>query len=245
MGAILKGRDVDLGRELAIKVLLDDHKDNQEIVERFVEEAQISGQLQHPGIVPVYQLGQFSDERPFFTMKLVKGKTLATLLSARNEPSQDRAHLLGVFEQVCQTMAYAHSRGVIHRDLKPSNIMVGAFGEVQVMDWGLAKVLAEGGVADERKSLEKQQEVSVIRTRRSTGSDVPGSEGSQTHIGSVMGTPAYMPPEQALGEIDRLDERADVFWPGRHPVRDSDREAALCRRGSSASLSTSMSRFAG
>jgi serine/threonine protein kinase len=214
MGAILKGRDTDLGRDLAIKVLLDSHKDNPEVVERFVEEAQIGGQLQHPGIVPVYELGQFSDERPFFSMKLVKGKTLASLLAQRKAPGDDHAHLLGIFEQVCQTMAYAHSRGVIHRDLKPANVMVGAFGEVQVMDWGLAKVLAEGGTADEQRSLDRHQDVSIIRTQRSTGSDTPGAVGSQTNVGSVMGTPAYMPPEQALGETDRLDERADVFGLG-------------------------------
>ena len=214
MGAIIKGRDNDLGRELAIKVLLDSHKRDSEVVERFVEEAQIGGQLQHPGVVPVYELGQFSDNRPFFSMKLVKGKTLSSQLTERKDPGENRAQLLGIFEQVCQTMAYAHSRGVIHRDLKPANIMVGAFGEVQVMDWGLAKVLSEGGVADEQKAVDKQPPGSIIRTRRSAGSDTPDRIGSQTLMGSVMGTPAYMPPEQALGEVERLDERADVFGLG-------------------------------
>ena len=214
MGAIIKGRDTDLGRELAIKVLLDSHKDKPEVLQRFVEEAQIGGQLQHPGIVPVYELGQFGDQRPFFTMKLVKGETLAALLAKRKDPSDDLPKLLGIFEQICQTMAYTHSKGVIHRDLKPANIMVGAFGEVQVMDWGLAKVLGVGGVEDEKRSLDKQRNVSVIQTRRGVGSDVPGEVGSQTQMGSVMGTPAYMPPEQALGEIGRLDERADVFGLG-------------------------------
>ena len=117
MGAVLKGRDVDLGRDLAIKVLLDRHKDNPEHIERFVEEAQIGGQLQHPGIAPIYELGQFEDERPFFTMKLVKGETLAAILSKRKSPNEDVPKLIGIFEQICQTMAYAHSKGVIHRDL--------------------------------------------------------------------------------------------------------------------------------
>ncbi len=217
MGAIIKGRDTDLGRDLAIKVLLDSQKDKPEVVRRFVEEAQIGGQLQHPGIAPVYELGQFADKRPFFAMKLVKGETLAKLLDDREDAANERGKFIGIFEQICQTMAYAHSRGVIHRDLKPANIMVGAFGEVQVMDWGLAKVLPTGGVADEKKARQTQQGQSIIQTMRSAGSDVPGSfgsTGSETQMGSVMGTPAYMPPEQALGEIDQMNERADVFGLG-------------------------------
>jgi tetratricopeptide (TPR) repeat protein len=121
--------------------------------------------------------------------------------------------LLKVFEQVCQTLAYAHARGVIHRDLKPANVMVGAFGEVQVMDWGLAKVLPQGGTADEQRT-QLRPEVSVIRTRPSDGSDGPGRAGSQTQAGSVLGTPAYMAPEQARGDVELVDERADVFGLG-------------------------------
>src|SRR5262249_5655397 len=135
MGAILKGRDIDLGRDLAVKVILEEHRDHPEMVCRFVEEAQIGGQLQHPGIIPVHELGQFPDGRLYIAMKLVKGRTLAALLEERKDPADDRTRFLSIFEQVCQTMAYAHSRGVVHRDLKPSNVMVGSFGEVQVMDW--------------------------------------------------------------------------------------------------------------
>src|SRR5262249_44099414 len=153
--------------------------------------------------VPVYDIGHFG-KLPFFTMKLVKGKTLAALLAERADASVDRPRFLAVLLQVAQAMAYAHHKGVIHRDLKPSNVMVGAFGEVQVVDWGLAKVLQEGGAADEEKaSRQHQEDPTCIRTRRSSGSaSVPGT---QTEAGSLLGTPAYMPPEQANGDIAALD----------------------------------------
>ena len=207
MGAVLKGRDPDLGRDLAIKVLLDSHRDKPEFIRRFVEEAQIGGQLQHPGVVPVYELGTFNDRRPFFAMKLVKGRTLSALLIERTNNSDDLPRFLSIFEQVCQTVAYAHTRGVIHRDLKPSNIMVGGFGEVQVMDWGLAKVLIQGGASDdERRRRVDELPSSVIQTVR--------TESDASQAGSALGTPSYMAPEQARGEIDRIDERADVFGLG-------------------------------
>jgi serine/threonine-protein kinase len=208
MGAILKGRDADLGRDLAVKVLLEAHTGKPDLLRRFVEEAQIGGQLQHPGIVPVYELGAFADRRPYFTMKLVKGRTLATLLAERASPSDELPRFLGIFEQVAQTVAYAHARGVIHRDLKPSNVMVGSFGEVQVMDWGLAKVLEEGGVFDDQREKARPLEVSVIRTVRS------GSATDESQPGSVLGTPAYMAPEQAGGDLEQTDRRADVFGLG-------------------------------
>ncbi len=232
MGAVLKGRDVDLGRDLAIKVLLESHREKPDLVRRFVEEAQIGGQLQHPGIVPVYELGSFADRRPYFTMKLVKGRTLSSLLAERQSvawvqptdsraadlrgsgglhpPYEDLPRFLSIFEAICQTMAYAHARGVIHRDLKPSNVMVGSFGEVQVMDWGLAKVLPRGGAADDQALPRRDRDVpaSVIRTARS------GSDADASQAGSVLGTPGYMAPEQARGEIEDLDERADVFGLG-------------------------------
>ena len=209
MGAVLRGRDPDLGRDVALKVLRDDLRDNADMVRRFVEEAQIGGQLQHPGIVPIYELGTFADRRPFFAMKLVKGHTLAQLLDGRKDPADDRPRFLSIFEAIAQTVAYAHARGVIHRDLKPSNVMVGSFGEVQVMDWGLAKVLARGGLADDVKAGQPSREETVIATARS-GLRRSGPLAA----GQAMGTPAYMAPEQARGETDRVDERADVFALG-------------------------------
>ena len=207
MGAVLRGRDADIGRDVAVKLLLERHEGYPELVRRFVEEAQIAGQLQHPGIVPVYELGTLADRRPYFAMKLVKGRTLATLLAERGSPADDRPRFLAVFEQVCQTVGYAHSRGVIHRDLKPSNIMVGAFGEVQVMDWGLAKVLPEGGASDDEPAGRIVEET-LIQTSRS------GADGDRSQAGSVLGTPSYMAPEQAVGDVGVVDRRADVFGLG-------------------------------
>ncbi len=202
MGAVLLGRDPALGRELAVKVLLADHRGRPAMVRRFVEEAQIGGQLQHPGVVPVYDVGVFADQRPYFAMKLVRGRTLAALLDGRAGPSEDLPRFVGIFESVCQAVAYAHAHKVIHRDLKPSNVMVGSFGEVQVMDWGLAKVLETGGEAEESGTAPG------VRTARD------GRPADASRDGSVLGTAAYMAPEQARGEVDRLDERCDVFALG-------------------------------
>jgi tetratricopeptide (TPR) repeat protein len=163
------------------------------------------GQLQHPGIPPVYDLGELPDGRPFFALKLIQGRTLAELLHERPHPAHDLARWVALFGQVCQTVAYAHSRGILHRDLKPANVMVGAFGEVQVMDWGLAKVL---GSTRAPQTTPPTQELSTIYTARTSG-DEPS-----TQAGTVMGTLAYMAPEQARGEVDELDERCDVFGLG-------------------------------
>src|SRR5262245_9841507 len=208
MGAALKGRDPDLGRDVAIKVLRADLRDKADLVRRFVEEAQIGGQLQHPGVVPIYELGTFADRRPFFSMKLVKGQTLADLLAARSGPADDLPRSLSIFAAIAQTMAYSHTRGVIHRDLKPSNVMVGSFGEVQVMDWGLARVLPRGGVAADARAGQEPPAETLITTAGS------GSDRDLSRAGSIMGTPSSMPPEQARGQTDRIDERADVFALG-------------------------------
>ncbi len=205
VGVVFKGRDGDLGRDVALKVLRSDLADHPEIVQRFVEEAQIEGQLQHPGIVPVYGLGLQPDGRPYFAMKLVKGRTLSALLSERKADEPELPTYLPIFEQVCQAVAYVHARGVIHRDLKPGTILVGAFGEVLVVDWGFAKVLDQGGDSSVDSPAPMTTVIATVRS---------GDGSSHSLAGSVMGTPAYMPPEQALGHVDSLDERSDVFSLG-------------------------------
>ena len=207
MGTVLQGYDRHLRRDLAVKMLRPEYRGQPYLARRFLREAWIGAHLQHPGVVPVYELGEFPDRQPFFTMKLVRGRTLQALLKERAEPAQEWPRFLNIFEQVCQTVAYAHAQGVIHRDLKPANIMVGAFGEVQVMDWGLAKVLdrvRENGTAP----VTHRDPGMVERRMESTGLEF------ETQAGQAMGTLAYMPPEQARGEVERLDERSDVFGLG-------------------------------
>jgi len=210
VGVVLRGNDVDLGRDVAIKVLREEHQDRVDVLKRFVEEAQIGGQLQHPGVVPVYDLGM-SEGRPFFAMKLIRGKSLEQLLRERANPREQRRRFLGIFEQVCQTLAYAHARGVIHRDLKPGNVMVGTFGEVQVVDWGMGKVLDRPEPAAEVAAAVRSEDAALepdVSTVRSASTD------AHSELGSMMGTPGYMPPEQARGAIHEIDERSDVFALG-------------------------------
>lgn len=204
VGVVYRGTDAHLGREVALKFLHERYRDNQGVVTRFLEEAQIGGQLQHPGIVPVHDVG-IRDGQLFFAMRMIRGRALADLLAERGDPTQSRGRLLKVFDAVCQTLAYAHNQQVIHRDLKPTNIMVGEFGEVQVVDWGMAKVLhATPGTAPDAVQT-------AVQTLRS---EADAAEAMQSLPGSVLGTPEYMPPEQARGQVDRIDARADVFALG-------------------------------
>ncbi len=194
MGVILRGRDPEFDREVAVKVLQERYRDRPEMARRFVEEARIAGRLQHPGLVPIFERGTFADGLPYYAMKLVRGRTLADLFAERPDPAHDRDRLLDVFLKVAQTAAYAHSRGIIHRDLTPANVMVGEYGEVQVMDWGLARLLPRDEPTGEEASADA----------------VPGES---PHTVAAMGTPGYMAPEQVGGE-PRRDERVDVFALG-------------------------------
>ena len=206
MGEVHIARDRILNRDVAVKVLREDLKNRSYVASRFIEEARITGKLSHPGIPPVHDLGTFRDGRPFIAMKLIKGRRLADLLSSERP---DSAELIRIFDHVCQAVAAAHDRRVIHRDLKPGKVMVGAFNEVQVMDWGLAKVLGEAPASAEPRPPSDHPTaapVSVIESDR--------DPSSHTRAGSLLGTPAYMPPEQAKGEIDRTDTRSDVFALG-------------------------------
>src|SRR5262245_22036864 len=207
MGAVYRALDVALGRDVAVKILADRFAPDSPAALRFLSEARISGQLQHPGIPAVHQVGTLPDGRPFLVMKLIKGSTLEAILQGRADPAAERGRLLGVFEAVCQAVGYAHAHRVIHRDRKPANVMVGAFGEVQVMDWGLAKVLGDPKSAP-------GEAPAATETHAGTEVSPPPERGADTQAGSLVGTPAFIPPEQAVGEIDRINERSDGFGLG-------------------------------
>jgi serine/threonine-protein kinase len=207
MGVVYQAHDPDLNRAVAVKVLRPELSADAALARRFLEEAQLSGQLQHPGLVPVHEMGRLDDGRLFFAMKLVKGRTLAELLDERPDPAHDLPRFLLIFEQVCQAVGYAHARGVLHRDLKPGNVMVGEFGEVQVMDWGLGKVLPPASRGSQPPEEPPAGGPSVVRTVRTAA-------GDRSRDGAVMGTARYMAPEQALGLVERVDKRSDVFGLG-------------------------------
>jgi serine/threonine protein kinase len=215
MGAILEARQSTIRRSVAMKVILGEaHKDSRHRW-RFIEEAQITGQLEHPNIVPVHDCDIDAEGRVFYTMKLVQGITLKKILELLKKGTPETVdkyslpELLTIFQKVCDAVAFAHSKGVIHRDLKPANIMIGSYGEVLVMDWGLAKVLSQPKGDSKRETAEARLYVADVQSARA-------DEGHEhaTMQGTIVGTLAYMAPEQARGEVDRLDQRADIFALG-------------------------------
>ena len=199
--------DEELHREIALKEILPAHADNEENRTRFVREAEITGALEHPGVVPVYSLGQFADGRPYYAMRFVRGINLQIALDDYHNDELEPAakqlrfrQLLGRFIDVCNAIEYAHSRGVIHRDLKPGNIMLGDYGETLVVDWGLAKSLGDGFETD----------VSVAPPVSPT----ERASTTRTQVGRVVGTPSYMSPEQAAGRLDALGPCSDIYSLG-------------------------------
>ncbi|NCC53562.1 MAG: serine/threonine protein kinase, partial [Spartobacteria bacterium] len=211
MGEIVLGRDRDLRRKVAIKVLKREHKSTP-VMKRFITEAQVTAQLDHPNIIPVYSLEIDPDGNVSFAMKLIQGHTLKDVIHQmldclefeglqqfnRRFPLADR---LDILLRVCDAMSYAHNRGVIHRDLKPANIMLGAFGEVYVMDWGIARL------------MEKKEQGETL-WQESGGEGLEAAHVERTRVGHVVGTPRYMSPEQAQGRGDLLDERSDLYVLG-------------------------------
>ncbi|HEV3260669.1 MAG TPA: protein kinase [Gemmataceae bacterium] len=227
LGEVFVAHDDELHREVALKHIQECHADNLESRTRFVLEAEITGGLEHPGIVPVYGLGQYGDGRPFYAMRFIRGDSLHDAIKRFHRPAGaardpgakalELRQLLGRFLDVCHAIAYAHSRGILHRDLKPGNVMLGQYGETLVVDWGLAKALAQTASA-------------------TTSVDVPlkptsASHSAPTQAGQAMGTPQYMSPEQAAGRHDRLGTASDVYslgatlyclLTGQAPFKDPD-----------------------
>ncbi len=211
LGAVFVALDAELNREVALKQILPKHADDPGSRRRFLIEAEITGGLEHPGIVPVYGLGTYADGRPFYAMRFIKGDSLkeaierfhadATLRSDPGRRSLELRNLLRRFTDVCNAIEYAHSRRVLHRDIKPGNIIVGKHGETLVVDWGLAKPI--GG----------HSEAPADAAERSL-MPVSASGSAETLPGSALGTPAYMSPEQSVGDLEHLGPRSDVYSLG-------------------------------
>ncbi len=209
LGEVLIAHDGQLNREVAVKQIRLKWQANAEARERFLQEAEVTGRLEHPGIVPVYALGTWEDGRPFYAMRFIQGKTLKQVITEWREsgqsidPQAKRMELRGLlnrFVDVCNTIEYAHSRRILHRDIKPSNIMIGPYGETLVVDWGLAKLLDA--------PLDESMTAALVQQYAKEG------DSSRTQIGGAVGTPQYMSPEQASGDLESIGVRTDVYLLG-------------------------------
>ncbi len=236
LGEVFVAHDEEVHRQVALKRIQDRHADDPESRSRFLLEAEITGGLEHPGIVPVYGLGHYSDGRPFYAMRFIRGDSLGDAIQRFHHPhpgvlpsrgvakppeggttnpgfqSREFRKLLGRFIDVCEAIQYAHARGVLHRDLKPGNIMLGKYGETLVVDWGLAKATGTASRAASAAGLRPGEPASL--TGEPPLQPQSGTGGSATRLGSALGTPAYMSPEQAAGRFDLLGSASDVYSLG-------------------------------
>ncbi|HMC11924.1 MAG TPA: protein kinase, partial [Pirellulaceae bacterium] len=235
LGCVSVALDERLKREVALKELLNHHADNSASRSRFVLEAEVTGSLEHPGIVPIYGLGKFPDGRPYYAMRFIRGGSLTQAIKRFHDANRKGSNqgndtlefrqLLRRFIDVCNAVEYAHSRGVLHRDLKPDNVMLGEYGETLLVDWGLAKVTGRQEPAAEAGSP--------------VASKLPqlaSSSSNETMAGVAIGTPQFMSPEQAAGRLDRLGPASDVYslgatlyclLTGGPPIRESTVEETL------------------
>jgi eukaryotic-like serine/threonine-protein kinase len=215
LGEVFVAVDTELNREVALKEIQDKHADDRQSRARFLLEAEITGSLEHPGIVPVYGLGVYADGRPYYAMRFIRGDSLQEAikrfhqsepetLSKDSDRNLELRKLLGRFIDVCQAMQYAHDRGVVHRDLKPDNIMLGKYGETLVVDWGLAK--ARGDPSEPEASANEDIEF-PLRPTSANGT-------AETVAGHAFGTLAFMSPEQAAGKLDTIGSASDVYSLG-------------------------------